>query len=71
MSSISQPSQAFEQTRKAVIGFYFKDKNVGEAELRQTISFMSSQTRLAQNEQETLFETLTQEGYINLVQPAL
>ena len=71
MSTIKQPSQIFERTRKAVIGLYFKDKNASETALRKAISSLSSQTGLARKEQETLFETLTQEGYINLIQPAL
>ena len=69
MSNINQPSQIFERTRKAVIGFYFKDKSASETELRKAISFMSSQTGLARKEQAVLFETLTQEGYINLMPP--
>lgn len=71
MSSIKQPSQVFERTRKAVIGFYYQDKNLIESDLRDTIVLMSSQTGLAQNEQATLFETLTKEGYLNLIPPAL
>ena len=71
MSIISQPSQTFERTRKAVIGLYFKDKTASETQLRKAISFLSSQTGLARKEQEMLFETLTQEGYINLIQATL
>ena len=69
MREIQQPSLPFERTRKAVIGYHYNEKTIGEKELRGTISFFSTQTGLTQPEQQGLFDVLVTDGYVKLAEP--